>query len=252
MVESWQNNYGKFLILMSVLYMVRHGQASFNKNDYDKLSTEGVEQSRLLGDHWASLDLEFDHVYVGPKKRHWQTHDTVAAVYRARGLRWPKAIELKELDEHSGQYVLNRNLPVLMKKDPALKKIALEIKSGSAKAKRDFFKVFQKVTQNWVRGDLDISGFEAWQEFRARVAKAVQKTTRVSGRNRNVVAFTSGGPVAAATGLALDLSDEKTLELSWSIRNSSCTEFLFSGERFSLTIFNNASHLTNRKLWTFI
>ena len=37
---------------MSVLLLVRHGQASWGSADYDVLSDRGHEQSRLLGRHW--------------------------------------------------------------------------------------------------------------------------------------------------------------------------------------------------------
>ena len=38
---------------MSVLLLVRHGQASWGSADYDVLSDLGHEQSRLLGKHLA-------------------------------------------------------------------------------------------------------------------------------------------------------------------------------------------------------
>ena len=85
---------------MSLLFLVRHAQASFHGDDYDQLSERGMEQSRRLGIHWAELSLSFDHVYVGPRRRHRQTLDAVAAVYRERGLNWPEPVELPELDEH--------------------------------------------------------------------------------------------------------------------------------------------------------
>ncbi len=44
-------------------------------------------------------------------------------------------------------------------------------------------------------------------------------------------------------GLALGLADEKVVELSWTVRNAAYSEFLFSGERFSLSAFNIAPPL---------
>ena len=70
---------------MSLLVVVRHGQASFDAEDYDQLSGRGVDQARLLGAYWAGLKLTFDQVYLGPRRRHQQTLDAVAAVYRERG-----------------------------------------------------------------------------------------------------------------------------------------------------------------------
>ena len=41
---------------MSVLTLVRHGQASFFAADYDRLSPAGEGQARHLGDYWARQD----------------------------------------------------------------------------------------------------------------------------------------------------------------------------------------------------
>ena len=40
---------------MAAIYLIRHGQASFWKADYDQLSHKGTEQSELLGKYWQSL-----------------------------------------------------------------------------------------------------------------------------------------------------------------------------------------------------
>jgi hypothetical protein len=56
--------------------------------------------------------------------------------------------------------------------------------------------------------------------------------------------------MAATVRLALDLSPRRTLELSWMPRNASYSEFLFSGERFSLGTFNAFPHLDSAELLT--
>ena len=45
---------------MSVLYLVRHGQASFGRENYDRLSKRGVEQARIVGDYFIRTGLRFD------------------------------------------------------------------------------------------------------------------------------------------------------------------------------------------------
>jgi hypothetical protein len=52
---------------MSHLLLVRHGQASFLEENYDKLSAKGEAQSRLLGKYWACLKLPIDRVFAGPR-----------------------------------------------------------------------------------------------------------------------------------------------------------------------------------------
>lgn len=237
---------------MSLLFLVRHGQASFHADDYDQLSERGVEQSRQLGLHWADLNLIFDHVYVGPRRRHRQTVDAVAAVYRERGLHWPEPVELPELDEHCGQDVLTRSLPDLMQRDPVIRDMREKLRKDSDTAQRDYLRLFQKVTRLWVRHELSLPDLEAWHEFRDRVQRGLAKITETAGSKKRVAVFSSGGPVAAAMGFALNLDDEKTLELSWVVRNTAYAEFLFSRGRFSLVTFNAVPHLTDPHLLTFI
>ena len=75
----------------------------------------------------------------------------------------------------------------------------------------------------------------------------ILKVRAAGGRS---VIFTSGGVMAATVRLALDLSPQRTLELSWTPRNGSYSEFLFSGERFSLNTFNVYPHLDSADLLT--
>ena len=60
---------------MTVLLLVRHGQASWGEADYDRLSPRGVEQSRLLGAALAGRAVRPDVVLRGSLRRHRQTAD---------------------------------------------------------------------------------------------------------------------------------------------------------------------------------
>lgn len=237
---------------MSLLFLVRHGQASFDAEDYDQLSPRGVEQARQLGVYWAELNLIFDQVYVGPRRRHRQTLEAVAAAYRERGLNWPEPIALPELDEHFGYDVLTRSLPDLMQRDPAIREMKEKWRKDSDTAQRDYLRLFQKVTRMWVRRELSLPDLEAWHEFRGRVQRGLTRMTEAAGSRKKVAAFSSGGPTAAAMGFALNLEDEKTLELSWVVRNTAYSEFLFSRGRFSVMTFNSVPHLTDPQLVTFV
>ena len=67
---------------MSVLTLIRHGQASFFADNYDQLSELGERQARALGEYWARRELKFDEVYTGPRVR--QSHSAELAVAAAR------------------------------------------------------------------------------------------------------------------------------------------------------------------------
>jgi len=67
-----------------------------------------------------------------------------------------------------------------------------------------------------------------------------------------ILAFTSTGPVAAAVDRAFNLDDERMLEVSWQLRNTAVSEFVFSNPRFSLNTFNALPHLAAPELITLI
>ena len=54
---------------MSVLLLVRHGQASFGAADYDRLSALGERQSRLVGEALAARGVRPDLVVRGSLRR---------------------------------------------------------------------------------------------------------------------------------------------------------------------------------------
>jgi len=59
--------------VVSEIYLLRHGQASFGAEDYDRLSEAGETQARLLGEHLAGLGLEFDAIFSGAMRRQRDT-----------------------------------------------------------------------------------------------------------------------------------------------------------------------------------
>ncbi len=64
---------------MGTLYLVRHGQASFGADDYDRLSERGHAQALRLGQYWRERGLRFDAVLAGTLLRHTQTLDGIVA-----------------------------------------------------------------------------------------------------------------------------------------------------------------------------
>src|ERR1700727_261843 len=98
---------------MSRLFLVRHAQASFLEQTYDKLSALGETQARLLGRFWAGHKLIFDRVCSGPCVRQKDTATIVAAAYRAENLSFPELLVMPEFDEYQGEAVLEGSLPAL-------------------------------------------------------------------------------------------------------------------------------------------
>ncbi len=236
---------------MSTLVLVRHGQASALAADYDRLSTLGREQGRVLGEHWADAGARFDRVVVGPLRRQRQTEGAVESVYRQRGLEWPDAEPMAELDEHHGPAVIQHHSAALFREIGVSE--ADQDAGGEAGSLRRYFKIYQLGTRRWVQDALETPpGLEPWADFRARVASGVGRLANGDARGQRVAAFTSGGATAAAVGAALGLDDEKVFELSMRVRNGSLTELLFSSGRLALETFNTTPHFREERLLTYI
>jgi len=238
---------------MALLTLIRHGQASFLESNYDKLSERGERQSRILGEYWLETGATFDQVYYGPACRHLRTGEIVAEVYRKAGASWPMPVTLPELDEYPGIEVMRTFLPGLMEKHEDIRALEVEFRqSGDQSAAfRIYDKLFQRITRMWVDQELDSPEVEPWSGFCDRVDRGIATIRESIHKNGRVAVFTSGGVIAATVRRALDLAPQRTLELSWTSRNASYTEFLLSLERFSLSSFNNHPHLEDEELLTY-
>lgn len=236
---------------MATLALIRHGQASFLAEDYDRLSPLGERQSTLLGEHWARRGVTFDRVYSGPRVRQIRTAELVGEAVRRGGGAWPAPVILEELDEMRAEDVFKHALPELSRADPRIAELLAAFEAAKARpdAGRRFQSLFSSVMAMWVRGEIQAPGIEPWSDFLSRVRRGIA-LVRAGGGGR-VAAFSSGGPVSAAMQLALGTADEATLELAWVVRNAAISEFLYSGDRFTLSSFNTLAHLDDPALWTY-
>jgi broad specificity phosphatase PhoE len=238
---------------MGILYIVRHGQASFLEENYDKLSELGDGQARLLGEHWVARRIIFDRIGVGPCVRQKDTAKRVSAVYLHAGLNFPEPIILPEFDEYQGEAVLRGSLPLLLENDPRIRDLHAAFQSATTTAAKraSLQKLFEAVVGDWVSGVIRLEGVETWPEFCARVNSGLAKFLSAGAHGERVAIFTSGGPIAVATQRALHLSPESTLQMTWMSRNSSWSEFLYSAGRFTLSSFNIHGHIDDPAMLTY-
>jgi broad specificity phosphatase PhoE len=238
---------------VSRIILVRHAQASFLEPDYDKLSPTGEIQARMLGEYWASRNIMFDRVYSGPCVRQTDTAKIVAGIYGRRGVAFPEAAVLQEFDEYAGEDVLRKSLPELIKTDARILQLHKEFQSAlnSEQKRRSFQRMFESVVGKWVDGEIPLRDVESWPEFCARVNRGLSKVTSTDTRGESMVVFTSGGPIGVAMQRALNLSPRDTLRVTWMSFNCSYSEFLCSGERFTLSAFNAYPHLDDPSLLTY-
>jgi broad specificity phosphatase PhoE len=238
---------------VSRIFLVRHAQASFLEPDYDKLSPTGETQARLLGEYWASRNIAFDRVYSGPRVRQIDTAKIVAGICRRREAAFPEPAVMQEFDEYQAEDVLRKSVPELLKTDARIRDLhgAFQSAVTSGEKRKAFQRMFEAVVAKWVDGEIPLRDVESWPEFCARVNRGLSKLTSENMRGERVVIFSSGGPIGAAMQRALNLSPRDTLRVTWMSRNCSYSEFLCSGERFTLSAFNAFPHLDDPSLLTY-
>jgi len=238
---------------MGRVFLVRHAQASFLEPDYDKLSATGEAQAHVLGEYWARHQVTFDRVCTGPRVRHRDTEKTVRDVYARIGLHFPKSVVLDEFDEFQGDVVLERSLPRLAETHSHIRDLEYAVRNANSppQRRRNFQKLFEAVVTMWVNGELSVNGAESWEAFIARVNRGLSQFLSTAGKSETCAIFTSGGPIAVAVQRALRLSPHDTLQVAWMPRNCSYSEFLFAGDRFTLSTFNSFQHLDDPALLTY-
>ena len=235
---------------MSRLFLIRHAQASFFDSNYDKLSALGEEQARRLGRYWAGRHVRFDRAISGPCQRQKSTAKIVSEMYAAAGVDFPELQLVEEFDEYPGEKVLRQCLPQLLENDAQLREWqeAYHRATQSSDKLKYFQRVFEAVIRRWVAGELPAAGIESWPEFCARVNGGLTEILSRASHGQRIAVFCSGGPIGVGMQRALGLAPQNTLSTVWMSRNCSYSEFLFSGDRFTLSVFNAFPHLDDSLL----
>ena len=224
---------------MSVIYFIRHGQASFGSENYDQLSDLGRRQCAVLGRFLADQGMVFDAAYCGNQQRQRDTAQIVLDCLNGGASSTDLTID-PDFNEYSSFHVLQALLPQMIEEDPSLADSLEDI----YKSNRSFQLVYEKAMLRWITGKYDQPGIDSWRAFHQRCQGAIDRATAANiGSGKKIAVFTSGGPLSSVMNKALSLSDEVTLRITWQIVNSSVTACKYSDDRFFLWFFNGISHL---------
>lgn len=223
---------------MGSIYLVRHGQASFGKADYDELSTKGHRQSQVLGKHWvncfANTHGNPNRVVSGTLKRHRQTAEGCMGEFDQSYA----AAEIDGFNEFDHLDVLHKYKPAWVDRSVMVAELATHDVPRKA-----FEAHFGKAVSCWIADDCDDGYKEPWPVFKSRVEAAFEQLVSNLQRSENVVVFTSGGPIAVICGKILGLDVSGIFSINQILANTGVTKVLCSGETISLSSMNNYTHL---------
>ena len=213
---------------MSRVYLVRHGQATFGTDDYDRLTETGIAQCRQLARHWRAIGRRVDLVYTGTLRRQRESAEAfVKAAAEDGGITLPvRALPGIEEYDHLSLLVAHQGVGAL---------------PDAAEDRRAFHRRLSGALKAWAAGEL--REVEPFPVFRDRCAAALATLMRDVGRGRNVVVFGSAGSLAAAMQPALGLADWDLLRLKLTFFNSGVSSLLFDGETVTIESLNTVSHL---------
>ncbi len=207
---------------MAELILVRHAQASFGADDYDKLSELGWRQSRWLGEYFAERGARFDHVVRGSLRRH---AETLAGLGEGLG-RTLEAEEDARLDEYDSHALLRAHT-------------GGEGLQGADR--RAHFRALREAMYAWTDGTLGGAPHEPFAAFRARVLAALDAAR--SGKRERVLVISSGGPISTILAEVLKMPARGVVDLNLQTRNTGITELRAGGRAIQCVSFNNIPHL---------
>jgi len=211
---------------MAELFLVRHAQAAFGTDDYDRLTPLGHRQSRWLGEYFAERGMAFDRVLSGTLRRHRETLAGIAEMDTAL----PAAEELAGLNEYRADALITAY--------QAARALA-PVERGADR--RTHFRLLREVLYAWADGALQTDAHPAFEAFSAGVREALDRVRE--GAARRVLVVSSGGPISILVGAVLELAPRMMMNLNLQMRNSAIVELAFNARTVHFVSFNGVPHL---------
>jgi len=228
---------------VSVLLLVRHGQASFGKRNYDALSEVGHEQARLLGEALAARGTFPTRIIRGELRRHAETADGIVA-----GLgKDPDIVVDAGWDEFNFEHVMRVHKPLYKSRTLMLADFA---RVPAAERRARFQALFEEATARWTDGAADHDYEEPFAAFSDRVDTALRRTA--ADAEGMVVVVSSGGPIAYVASQLLAGDGSLWAALNRVAVNTGVTKLVTGRSGITLSAYNDHSHLEHdRELITY-
>jgi broad specificity phosphatase PhoE len=219
---------------VGTIYLVRHGQAAFGTDHYDRLTDLGVVQARLLGGYFSRRNIRFDAVFTGTLRRQ---SETAQGIFEGHpDLRTsPSPETFPGLDEYKPE-------AIMMALTGTFPAPALAAARRDPVVVREHFRVLREALLAWAEDRTRPEGMPVWQVFQDSAVEALVEARR-RFPDGNVLIVSSGGPIAAVVAATLNAPPATAVELNLRIRNSSLTEFAATPRRHNLISFNGLPHL---------
>lgn len=212
---------------MSQIYLVRHGQASLGKANYDQLSSLGETQARKLGEHLDQIDATPSLIITGSMARHRQTAQGALAAFKTQ----PETEHIVDANwnEFDFEALIREYLSTLASDVPKPTKPS------------EFFSALRRALKAWSEGQLGENMPETWQQFEHRIQSALQSL--MTHDQERIFVFSSGGAIAMAIKQIMRLDANMMIDLNLQTRNTGVTELFAKNGRCYISSINHVAHL---------
>jgi broad specificity phosphatase PhoE len=206
-------------IPMANIYLIRHAQASFGTDHYDRLSALGRRQAEVLGQYLRDCEIHFDAVYSGDLERQLTTAKIASG---SQPLEVPH-----QLDPRFNEVRLDEQLesltPEVAKTHPEIHELARQ----GLKSSKEYH----------------VADIQSWSDFSTAVRAALSDVMERHGSGQTLGIFTSGGTIATIVSQVLGLEGEHAYKFFEPSINCSVTRLIYNDRKISLSYFNDHSYL---------
>ena len=216
---------------MSEMFLVRHGQASYGGDEYDRLSTLGHQQARWLGEYFKYRNLQFDQIICGGMVRHRETLEGISA-----GMGEP--LESRVVHEQWNEFDFESMIKAFLQQFPG------QIPAADA-PRSEFAGVLRNTLETWAANKLEHQVPETFDQFEQRVSTALSMAIAAGREDRGsrVLVVSSGGAISMALRQVLKTPPQTVVRMNLQTRNSSYSHLFFNEKGIHLSGFNHIPHL---------
>jgi broad specificity phosphatase PhoE len=218
---------------MTSIYLIRHGQASFGKADYDCLSELGEQQARHLGAEFRARLDGFDKVVRGSMQRHQQTADGCLAAMGQSNIEAQLDAAWNEYDHQDILAQFNSELAT-----------AQGVKAYVSRQDNPHKALEQVIAQafsRWIGSQHNADYLESWPDYQTRIQQALANLMSSLDGEKHVAVFSSGGPIALLSQSILGVPAENLMALNWNLVNCGISKLIRTKKGIILSSLNEHS-----------
>ncbi|MDX1958130.1 MAG: histidine phosphatase family protein [Leptospiraceae bacterium] len=228
---------------MIEIFFIRHGQASFGKDNYDVLSDKGKLQAEKLAEYFQNEKIIPDKIFTGSLVRQKETAKSTSKSFSDL-----KIIESSSLNEFKREFWKDSAEEISKIKPEFSNLYNLYKKKLLANPKQSriiFFDLTERILKYWKDGG-KIPKHPLYSEFKTNILSFYDTICNEKSKTR-IFAFSSGTPISILVSHALGIHEGSELKLLPLICNTSITKILYKKNEFFCEFINSTPHLMTKE-----